>query len=62
MKITKRARNVNQEWWLINAENQILGRLATRIADILTGKREVYYSHDIICGDFIVVINSDKIK
>lgn len=62
MNITKRAKNVTAQWWLLNAENKILGRLATRIADILAGKRKVYYSHDIVCGDFVVVINAEKIK
>jgi len=62
MNITKRAKNVKQQWWLVNAENKVLGRLATRISDILTGKRKTNYSHDIVCGDFIIVINAEKIK
>ncbi len=62
MNITKRAKNIKQQWWLINAENKILGRLATRIADILTGKRKVYYSHDIVCGDCVIVINAEKVE
>ncbi len=62
MNITKRAKNIDPQWWLINAENKILGRLATRVADLLAGKRKVYYSHDIVCGDIVVVINAEKVK
>ncbi len=62
MKITKRPKNIKQEWYVINAENMVLGRLATRIANILTGKKKAYYSHDVPCGDFVVVINAGKIR
>ncbi len=62
MNITKRAKDVKQQWYIINAEGRILGRIATRIADILTGKRREYYSHDIICGDYVIVINAEKVR
>ncbi len=62
MNITKRAKNIEQKWYLINAENMVLGRLATRIAVILRGKNKAIFSPDIICGDYVVVTNADKIK
>ena len=62
MNITKRAKDIKQQWYLVDAENKVLGRLATRIADILMGKKKEYYSHDIVCGDYVVVTNAKKIK
>lgn len=51
----------NPEWLLINAEGQILGRLATKIADILRGKDKPTYTPHTDGGDYVVVINADKI-
>ena len=62
MNITERAKNVKQDWYHINAENKVLGRLATKIAEILTGKNKPIYSHDIVCGDFVIITNADKVK
>ncbi len=62
MKITTRTKTVNPQWILIDAENQILGRLATKIANLLAGKDKEYYNHDVLCGDFVIVINASKIK
>jgi len=53
--------NSGREWVLIDAENQILGRLATRIANILRGKHKVSYTPFLDLGDFVVVINVEKI-
>jgi len=50
------------KWRLVNAEGKILGRLATSIADALRGKDKPYYTPHTDCGDYIVVINADKIK
>lgn len=49
------------EWHLIDAEGQVLGRLATRIATILMGKHKPVYTPFLDCGDHIVVVNADKI-
>lgn len=51
-----------REWRVIDAKGEVLGRLATRIADILRGKDKPYYTPHTDCGDFVVVINADKIK
>ncbi|WPX97998.1 50S ribosomal protein L13 [Candidatus Fokinia crypta] len=53
---------VKKDWILIDAENAILGRLASRIALILRGKNKPYYTPNIDCGDNVVVINAAKIK
>ncbi len=55
-------KNENKNWLLINAENKILGRLATKIAILLTGKNSRFYESNKTNGSFVVIINSDKIK
>lgn len=54
--------DINREWYLINAEGKTLGRLATKIATYLRGKHKPQYTPNIDTGDFIVVINADKIR
>jgi len=49
------------QWKLINAEGKILGRLATEIADKLRGKDKPYFTPHTDCGDYIVVINAEKV-
>jgi len=53
---------VERKWWLIDAEGQTLGRLATTIANLLRGKNKPQYTPHVDTGDFVVVINSSKIK
>lgn len=52
---------VEQRWYLIDAEGQTLGRLATRIADTLRGKGKPEYTPHVDTGDFVVVVNAEKI-
>ena len=54
--------NRNREWVLFDAEGQTLGRLATQIADTLRGKNKPEYTPHIDTGDFVVVVNAEKIK
>ena len=49
-------------WHLVDAEGQVLGRLAAKIAPILKGKNKPTYTPHLDCGDGVVVINADKIK
>jgi len=53
---------INRSWYLINATDKVLGRLSTQIVRILLGKHKPYYTPGVDCGDFVVVINSNKIK
>lgn len=53
---------IARKWYLINAEGQILGRLAVKIAKILAGKEKPIYTPHLDVGDFIIVINAEKIK
>ena len=57
-----KANEVEREWILIDAEDQILGRLATQVATILRGKHKPEFAPHIDVGDFVVVINVDKIR
>ena len=50
------------KWHVIDAEGQVLGRMATKIADILRGKDKAIYTPHTDTGDYVVVINSDKVK
>jgi large subunit ribosomal protein L13 len=49
------------QWWIIDAEGQVLGRLATQIADVLRGKNKAIYTPHTDTGDYVVVINAEKI-
>ncbi len=53
---------VQREWCLIDAEGKILGRMASRIAMILQGKTKPIYTPHVDTGDFVIVINAEKVK
>jgi len=53
---------IKKDWVLIDAEGEVLGRLASKTAKILRGKNKVYYSPHRDCGDNVVIINADKIQ
>jgi large subunit ribosomal protein L13 len=52
---------IERQWYVVDAEGQTLGRLATRIADTLRGKRKAVYTAHVDTGDFVVVVNAEKI-
>jgi large subunit ribosomal protein L13 len=52
---------VAREWYLVDADGQTLGRLATRIADTLRGKNKPQYTPHVDTGDFVVVVNAEKV-
>jgi large subunit ribosomal protein L13 len=54
--------NRQRDWYVVDAEGQTLGRLATRIADALRGKRKPEYTPHIDTGDFVIVVNAEKIR
>lgn len=54
--------DIRRSWYLINVEGKILGRVSTDIAKILMGKSKPYYVANLDCGDYLVVINAEKIK
>ncbi len=52
---------VNRDWYLVDAENQVLGRIATTIANVLRGKNKPTYTPSVDTGDFVIVLNAEKI-
>lgn len=55
-------REVEAKWWLIDAENVVLGRMATLVAKILRGKHKPIFTPHIDTGDHVVIINAEKVK
>ncbi|MBV8257699.1 MAG: 50S ribosomal protein L13 [Actinobacteria bacterium] len=53
---------ITREWFLVDADGQTLGRLATQIADTLRGKRKPQFTPHVDTGDFVIVINAEKIQ
>lgn len=51
----------NKKWYLIDASDVILGRLAVEVANILRGKNKASFTPNVDCGDYVVIINSDKV-
>lgn len=62
-QLTKSANEatVKRDWYVVDATNMTLGRMAARIAAILRGKNKPYYTPHTDCGDYVIVINADKI-
>ena len=63
MKTTQsiKAGEIKRDWYLIDAENLVLGRLASQIAILLRGKHKPCYTPHMDCGDYVVVINAEKV-
>ncbi len=63
MKTTKVARkeDVVRDWYVVNVENKVLGRVATEIAGILRGKNKPTFTPSVDTGDFVIVLNAEKI-
>jgi large subunit ribosomal protein L13 len=60
--ISANAATVNKEWVVIDATDQVLGRLASRVAYILRGKHKTNFTPHVDCGDNVIVINAEKIR
>ncbi len=54
--------SLDRKWYLVDAENQTLGRLATEVASVLRGKNNPNYTPHLDTGDFVVVVNAEKVK
>ena len=52
---------VTRDWYLVDAENQVLGRIATQIANVLRGKNKPTFTPSVDTGDFVIVVNAEKI-
>lgn len=56
-----KAQDVERKWYIVDATDQTLGRMSTRIATTLRGKHKPYFTPHVDCGDFVIVINAEKI-
>ena len=57
-----RINEITRDWFIVDAENQTLGRIASEIAQILRGKKKPYFTPHMDMGDFVIVINAEKVK
>ena len=57
-----KAEEIQRSWWIVDAKDQVLGRIATKIADVLRGKNKAVYTPHCDTGDFVVVINASKVR
>ncbi len=53
---------VQQEWLIVDAENEVLGRFASKVAMLVRGKHKATFTPHVNCGDHVIVINADKIR
>ncbi len=60
--ISSNRETVNKEWILIDAQDQVLGRLSAKVASMIRGKHKTNFSPHVDCGDNIVIINAEKVK
>lgn len=60
--VSSKSSTVKKEWLLIDAENQVLGRLASKAARLLRGKLKTNFSPHVDCGDNVIIINADKVR
>ncbi|MDU2109587.1 MAG: 50S ribosomal protein L13, partial [Peptoniphilus lacydonensis] len=56
-----KANEVERKWYVIDDEGKVLGRVASEIASILRGKKKPIYTPHVDCGDYVIVINADKV-
>lgn len=59
--IVKKA-DIKRKWYIIDAKDKILGKISTKVADILRGKNKPLFSPHMDCGDFVIVINTSQVK
>ena len=59
---TARVEDMERGWFLVNAEGKTLGRLASEIAQVLRGKHKPIYTPHLDCGDYVIVVNADKVQ
>ena len=60
--VMAKAADVERKWYVVDAENQTVGRLAAEIAKVLRGKNKPIYTPHVDTGDYVIVINAEKVK
>jgi large subunit ribosomal protein L13 len=59
---TQKQAEIERDWYVVDAEGETLGRLASRIAPILKGKHKPIYTPHLDCGDFVIIVNAEKVR
>lgn len=59
---TAKKAEIERNWYVVDAEGETLGRLASRIAPVLRGKHKTVYTPYLDCGDYVVVVNAEKVR
>lgn len=59
--VSAREQDIQREWFVVDAQGQTLGRLATRVATVLRGKHKPNYTPHVDCGDHVIIVNAEKI-
>jgi large subunit ribosomal protein L13 len=59
---TAKPGDIQRQWYVVDAEGKTLGRLATEVATLLRGKHKPMYTPTIDCGDFVIIVNAEKIQ
>lgn len=59
--LTPRPCDITQDWYVIDAAEQTLGRMCTKVASLLRGKNKTFFSPNLDCGDFVIIINAEKV-
>ena len=54
--------NVDRKWYVVDASDVVLGRLATKVATVLKGKHKATFTPHVDCGDYVIVVNAEKVK
>lgn len=56
-----KSQTVEREWYIVDAEGVSLGRLASQVASVLRGKNKPTFTPNVDCGDFVIIVNCDKV-
>jgi large subunit ribosomal protein L13 len=60
--LSAKKEEVDRKWYIIDAENEIVGRLSSRVAHMLRGKHKPSYTPHVDCGDYIIIVNAEKVR
>ena len=60
--VSAKKETVEKKWYVVDAENEVVGRLCSKIAHVLRGKHRPDFTPHVDCGDFVIVINADKVR
>ncbi|MEE8219822.1 MAG: 50S ribosomal protein L13 [bacterium] len=60
--VSVRKEDVERKWLVVDAEGKVLGRMASQVASILRGKHKPFFTPHVDCGDFVIIVNADKVR